>query len=371
MKNVLIIGGGATGAGIAAEAAGRGFAVTLIERGSLGAGTSGSFHGMLHSGARYALKDVAVAAACYTENQRLRQIIPSAIVDTNGLFVAMTEEEAQHADKLIVACKQAGILVKEISAEQALQAEPKLSSSLLRAIRVPDATIDGQEVLRLSKQSALDAKAPAIFMTNHEVVSLQREGDTIKSVSVRSLKDGRTIVLPCDYLINAAGVWAGEVAKMADQELYMTFDKGTMVVLQKQLTKTIINRCRPESDGDLLVPFDGHTILGTTARVVVSPDDSKPTQEEVTSLVRECSELVPEVATTEFLQVYAGVRPLFREVDVAIPASSRLMSRSFKVIDHTTYGLRNMMSIVGGKVTLYQLMAEQAVDLLQVKTNSF
>jgi glycerol-3-phosphate dehydrogenase len=102
MKNVLIIGGGATGAGIAAEAARRGFSVTLVERGGLGAGTSGSFHGMLHSGARYVVNDPAVAAACYAENQRLRRLIPSAIVDTGGLFVAMTEEEAQHADKLIV-----------------------------------------------------------------------------------------------------------------------------------------------------------------------------------------------------------------------------------------------------------------------------
>src|SRR5690606_19650729 len=134
-------------------------------------------------GARYAVNDPVVAAACYAENQRLRQLIPSAVVDTGGLFVAMNEAEAQHADKLLAACQQAGIPVTEISPKEALQMEPNLSSSLRRVIRVPDATVDGAEVLRLSKQAALGAKAPAVFMTGHEVVSLQREGATVKSIS--------------------------------------------------------------------------------------------------------------------------------------------------------------------------------------------
>lgn len=366
---VIIIGGGATGTGIAREAAHRGFEVILVEKGDLGRGTTGNFHGILHSGARYAVNDPLVAADCYRENQLLRQIVPSAIVDTGGMFVALNDDEVAHGDRIKEACRVAGIPVTQITPEQALQAESQLSPDVKAAFLVPDGFIDGVELMRLNQQAALQAETPATFLTNHTATAFHKEADRITSVSVKNEVTGDVIQISCDYVINAAGVWAGRVAQLAHVPLDMIFDKGSMIVFKGQFSRVVLNRCRPESDGDLLVPQAGQSIMGTTARVITDPDDCLPTQEEVDVLLAEGSELIPAMRTAEATRVYAGVRPLFGNSDVAGSSNTRAVSRSFRVLDHTGDGVENFISVIGGKVTLYRLMAEVAVDAMRTKTH--
>jgi len=172
--------------------------------------------------------------------------------------------------------------------------------------------------------------------------------------------------IACDYVVNAAGVWAGEVANLASIHLAMLYDKGTMIIFKEQFTSSVINRCRPEDDGDLLVPHDGQSIMGTTSRVITDPDDYDPTQEEADVLVREGTLLVPDMAQAEALRIYSGVRPLQAVGDMQ--HGSRAVSRSFKVLDHSDQGVDNIISVVGGKVTLYRLMAEAAVQALRAKS---
>lgn len=359
---VVIIGGGATGTGIARLASEHGMHVTLLERGRIGSGTSSRFHGMLHSGARYAVADPEVAADCYRENQILRKYIPSAITDTGGLFVALTDAEVSHADKVQAACKRAGIPFKELSVQTALQREPLLNPKLKRAFSVPDGFIDGAELLRINQKAAQSAR----FMTGYTVVGFERSNKTITAVSAQNDATGKSERIDCDIVINAAGVWAGHVAGLADVNLTMLFDKGTMIIFKKQLTTAVVNRCRPENDGDLLVPHAGQTIMGTTSRVIADPDDYLPTQEEADVLVHEGSELVPALAKTEALRIYAGVRPLQAHGDLS--HDSRSVSRSFSVLDHADQGVSNMLSVVGGKVTLYRLMAETTVEAIKQKS---
>lgn len=366
---IIIIGGGATGTGIAREAAGRGFEVVLVERGELGHGTTGSFHGILHSGARYAVNDPLVAADCYRENQRLRQIIPSAIVDTGGMFVALDDEEVAHAERVKEACREAGIPVTIITSEQALRAEPHLSPNIKAAFLVPDGFIDGVELVRLNQQAALQADQPATFLTNHTAIAFHREFNHITAVSVQDEASGEIKQILCDYVINAAGVWAGRVAQLASVPLDMIFDKGSMIVFSRQFSNAVLNRCRPEDDGDLLVPHAGQSIMGTTARVITDPDDCMPTQEEVDVLVTEGAELIPAMRTAEATRIYAGVRPLFDGSDFAGSSNTRAISRSFRVLDHANDEVENFISITGGKVTLYRQMSEAAVDMILLKTD--
>ncbi|CAN5127552.1 hypothetical protein BH09PAT3_BH09PAT3_4150 [soil metagenome] len=362
---VVVIGGGATGTGIAKQAAEQGFKVVLIERGTIGSGTTGHFHGILHSGARYAVNDPLVAAECYRENQMLRSVIPSAITDTGGMFVAYNEQEVAHADVLIQACSVAGIPVTEISVEQALQAEPMLNKSLLRAFTVPDGTIDGDELVNINAKAARQAEVPATFIEHHSVAGFKRKADEITAVTIKHVRTGETEDIACDYVINASGVWAGSITKFADIELDMIFDKGTMIVFKQQLSKAVINRCRPEDDGDLLAPHNGHSIMGTTSRVITSPDDCIPTQEEADVLLREGTVMAPSMSSAEALRIYAGVRPLLRsKADEQENGTNRSVSRAFRVLDHAEQGVENFISITGGKVTLYRCMAEATIDLL-------
>ena len=102
---VLVIGGGATGLGTAWDAALRGFDTVLVERADLVEGTSGRFHGLLHSGGRYVVKDPVAAKECVDENALLRRLMPDCIEDTGGLFVETPDDDPAYADRFLAGCR--------------------------------------------------------------------------------------------------------------------------------------------------------------------------------------------------------------------------------------------------------------------------
>src|SRR5436309_11815275 len=140
--DVLVIGGGATGAGVAWDAALRGLEVVLIERGDLATGTSGRFHGLLHSGGRYAVKDPSAADECARENVIVRNVAADTIEDTGGLFVTTPFDDPAYADRFAEGCRKTGVLCEEIEPAQALREEPRLHPEISRAFRVADGSID-------------------------------------------------------------------------------------------------------------------------------------------------------------------------------------------------------------------------------------
>src|SRR5881392_3975058 len=121
--DVLVIGGGATGAGVAWDAALRGFDVVLAERKDLAEGTSGRFHGLVHSGGRYAVKDAAAAEECVAENAVLRRIAADAIEDTGGFFVTTPWDDPAYADRFVEGCRATGVQCEEIAPEEGLRQE--------------------------------------------------------------------------------------------------------------------------------------------------------------------------------------------------------------------------------------------------------
>ena len=136
---VLVIGGGATGAGVAWDAALRGFDVVLVDRADLAEGTSGRFHGLLHSGGRYVVKDPVAADECVAENPILRRVIPDCIEDTGGLFVTTPDDDPAYGDQFLEGCQRAGLPTEEIGVGDALRMEPRLNPGIKRAFTVPDA----------------------------------------------------------------------------------------------------------------------------------------------------------------------------------------------------------------------------------------
>ena len=130
---VLVIGGGATGAGVAWDAALRGFDVILVDRADLAEGTSGRFHGLLHSGGRYVVKDPVAADECVAENPILRRVIPDCIEDTGGLFVTTPEDDPAYGDQFLAGCQRAGLPTEEIGVDDALRMEPRLNPGIKRA----------------------------------------------------------------------------------------------------------------------------------------------------------------------------------------------------------------------------------------------
>jgi glycerol-3-phosphate dehydrogenase len=159
--DVLVIGGGATGGGTALDLALRGLRVALIERADLTDGTSGRYHGLLHSGGRYAVRDPQSARECIAENRILRRIIPHAIEDTGGFFVTTPDDDPAYAATWLAACRACGIEAEEVPVTEALRQEPTLNPRILRAFRVPDAACDSFDVLTaLARSRAARWPAP-------------------------------------------------------------------------------------------------------------------------------------------------------------------------------------------------------------------
>jgi glycerol-3-phosphate dehydrogenase len=114
--DVVVVGGGVTGAAVLRDLALRGVDAVLVERFDLGTGTSGRWHGLLHSGARYAVRDQESARECIEENTTLRRIAPHTIEDIGGLFVLLPGDDEAYAGQFAEGCRASGIPTEELSA---------------------------------------------------------------------------------------------------------------------------------------------------------------------------------------------------------------------------------------------------------------
>lgn len=357
---VLIIGGGVTGAGIARDLAMRGIQTVLLEKGDFSAGTTGRCHGMLHSGGRYAVKDPASAWECARECQIIRKIASFCVEDTGGLFVALDEADLEYADLFMEGCRRTGVLAEPIDLREAIKREPNLSPEIKAAFSVPDAYVDP---FFLTQGNIESARANGAVAKNYcRVIRMERSDGRIEKVIYHDLRSGQRESVYPEIVVNAAGAWAGEIASMAGLEIPMKMDKGTLVVMNGRLVNGLVNRLRRPSDGDIIVPSHSSSIIGTTSVEVPSPDDSNPTTAEVELLINEASRMVPALADGRAVRAYAGIRPLPMEA-----ADGREISRTFRLIDHTEAGVENMISIIGGKLTTYRLMAEKVSDLVASK----
>jgi len=344
MSDVVVVGGGATGVGVARDLALRGVDVTLVERAGIAAGTSGRMHRLLHSGARYAASDPTSARECRRESRVLRSIAPHCVTETGGMFVSLPEDPA-HVERLREACTDAEIPTETLSGDEARAVEPHLSPTVERAVRVPDAVV---HPVRLCLATTLDAeRAGARIRTGVEVADLHLRGDHVDAVEL-STGDRLT----ADHVVNAAGPWAGQLASAAGIDLRMTPSRGVMVVLDGPAVGQVLNRCRPRSEGDIVVPVDDRPVLGTTDRPVDDPDDYPRDDEEVAAVRRSLSAVVPELRAASVVETYWGVRPLYDAAEDATAAS-----RGFAVRTN-----RGVTSVVGGKLTTHRLMATVAAD---------
>ena len=144
--DVVVIGGGSTGAGVVRDVAMRGFRTVLVERFDIAQGTSGRFHGLLHSGGRYIASDPESATECAEENEIVKRINSNAVEATGGLFVVTSQDDEEYADKFLERATAAKVPAQEISVAEALKREPRLDPKLKRAFEVLDGSVDGSGV---------------------------------------------------------------------------------------------------------------------------------------------------------------------------------------------------------------------------------
>ncbi len=137
-----------------------------------------------------------------------------------------------------------------------------------------------------------------------------------------------------------------------------------MLAFEGLLVRRVVNRLQPPGDGDIMLPRGTVSIAGTTIIPTNDPDDAKVTDGEIARIREQISHLLPGVANMEIKHSWAGVRPLYDgELGAAAPRDPHLWSRDFSVFDHTEPdGIEGLITIVGGKLTTFRLMAERAAD---------
>ena len=358
--HVVIVGGGGTGGALAHDLTQRGVKVTLVERGNVTSGTTGRHHGLLHSGARYAVNDRESAIECIEENTLLRRICPGSFEENDGLFVAIDDEDMEYYDDFVRGCKESGIPVEELTPDQALQVEPLLNPALKAAVRVPDATMDA---MRMPLRFFATAKAGGAEIFEYvEVLDLLRHDGLVSGAVVRDHVTGTEGEIRADLVINATGPWSESIATMAGVDVPIRPSPGVMLAVRGRLCNMVVNRLHRSGDGDIIVPQRGLSVVGTSSWTVEDPEELDVPADHVHRMVEEGAKLVPAVAEAEFRAAWSAARPLIGSKDAD---SGRELSRTFKTIDHAEEdSLEGFVTITGGKATTLRGMAELCADVV-------
>lgn len=359
---VVIVGGGVTGAGILWDLTLRGVKAILLEKADLANGATGRCHGLLHSGARYAVKDPDAANECIRENRILRQVARPCVHETGGLFVHLPQDDAAFVGQWVEGCAKAGIPTEHLSGEEALALEPNLPPDVVEAYTCPDAHIDVFQLVIANVEAAVARGAS--FKTYAEVTGIRRQNGSVTGVDYRDCLSGEPGSIECEIVINAAGGWAPRIANMARVDVPVRCDRGALLIMNQRLVNRVVNRCRKPGDADILVPAGPVCILGTSSVTVPSPENLVVPPEEVRNLLALGSELIPALAEARILRIFTGARPLYAPKS-ASGAGGREISRGFALLDHEhNDNLAGFVSIIGGKLTTYRLMAQVTADLV-------
>lgn len=360
---VVVVGAGATGLGIAWDLSLRGIKVTVVEQGDIAQGTSGRFHGLLHSGARYAVRDPKAARECFEENKILRKIAVGSIEPTGGYFVEPEASNSDYSQQWVQAMNRLGITMREASLGELRLRVPELHPKIQRAYWVPDGVINGFELLFRMRQGIEMQGGTVRLFTRLSGVKVGPLG-RVEGVAVQS-RQGGTEWIACDGLINAAGPYASEVAKLFSHPFPMRLSRGVMLVFAERKVSSVINRLAPPGDGDILVPHHRISIWGTSDEETRSPEAGPPSIEESRRLLSLARDLFPEMHQWRVLRAFSGVRPLYQ---AETSSDSRHVTRDFTILDHAQMGgPEAVVSVVGGKWVTYRLMAEKAVDAMVAK----
>ncbi len=358
--DVIILGGGITGMGIARDLSMRGLSVLLLERNDIASGATGRSHGLLHSGGRYVVKDPESARECAVENKVLREIAGHVIESTGGLFIRTIHDPVDYVEKFERGCKETGVLCERLTINEILELEPNLHRDVVEdGFFVNDGAVDPFKLTLLNMLDAMNNGAE--IFTYHEVIDFIVKKKQVLGVIVRDKIKGHLREFYSDIIVNATGAWGGNIGRKLGLNIPTRPSKGSLIVFSRKIFNMVVNRLRPPSDGDIFVPSYSTTILGTTSIDVNNPDNFTTSHQELLRLYNEGSKIYPELYDVRPIRTFAGPRPL-------IGSSGREASRTFTIIDHEkTDELLGLVTIGGGKLTTYRLMAEKLSDLVSSK----
>jgi glycerol-3-phosphate dehydrogenase len=366
--DIIIIGGGATGLGIAVDAAARRYRVVLLEQSDFGKGTSSRSTKLIHGGVRYLRQGrLGLVKEALRERALLRRNAPHLVRDLSFLVPSYRWWEAGFYGAGLkvydwLAGREGFGNSQRLSRKEALERVPTLRPESLRGgILYHDGQFDDSRLLVNLAQTA--AQQGACLLNYAPAVRLLNNASArVAGVEFHDLESGRAYELHAACVINATGPFCDELRRQDDPraEQMITLSQGAHVVLPQSFLPGNTALMVPQTpDGRVMfaIPWHGQVIVGTTDSPISAPAlEPRPTRAEVEFILQTAGEyLSRRPRPTEILSVFAGIRPL---VDLRRVARTAKLSR-----EHTiTMSPSGLITITGGKWTTYRQMAEDCVD---------
>lgn len=393
--DVLVIGGGITGAGVALDAAARGYRVGLIERGDFASGTSSRSTKLVHGGIRYLPElDVPLVREALVERGRLLRNAPHLVHPL--AFVLPLYASSRHPVGLPIAppgglglglILDAGLTLYDLLAGRENVARHRRLSAAETAKRAPCLIPDGLKTgfiyydaqtddVRLTLAVLRTAAAHgALLATYCEAADFLRDGGrTVGVVARDTLEAGetgtdgaRTWEIRARHVVNAAGVWSEQAERLAGEtpQLHVQPSKGTHLVFAKELfelgDEAIV---LPETEDRriiFIVPWLSRALVGTTDDATDSLRPPIATADEIDYLLAHLNRFTRRPVTrADILATYAGYRPLLKLQKGRTPAR---LSRTHAIVE----GDDGLLTLSGGKLTTYRRMAEELLDRIDAR----
>jgi glycerol-3-phosphate dehydrogenase len=370
--DLLVVGAGVTGCGVALDAAGRGLSVALVEKRDFAAGTSSRSSKLIHGGLRYLEQfDLRLVREALHERKLLAEKLAPHLVHSMPLLFPLRRGAW---DRLVMG---AGLLLydglaglrpamprhRHLSRGACVRAAPSLREDALSGgIRYFDAQVDDARfAVNLAATAAAHGAACASAV---EVTGFLHQGSRVAGARVRDLEAGTEAGAEFDVrarvVVNATGVWTTELERLAGVEhpLEVRPSKGVHIVVPKSRIDSTLALILPTEKSVLFVlPWGEHWIIGTTdTDWQFDLDHPSATRADIDYLLGHVNAVLREPLTTgDITAVYVGLRPLVAsgEKDTAAISREHLVRRS----------AAGLVSIAGGKYTTYRIMASDAVDV--------
>nr|AHE14699.1 glycerol-3-phosphate dehydrogenase 2 [uncultured bacterium] len=364
--DILVIGGGVTGAGAALDAATRGLRVALVEARDLAAGTSSRSSKLIHGGLRY-LEQLNVALVREALRERsllLNTLCPHLTRPVPFLYPLRHRlwERGYVGSGLLLYDTLGGRHGvpphRHLTRRQALRLFPSLKKdALVGAIQYYDGQVDDARHTMMVARTA--AHYGAVVATSARVTGFVQEGDRVAGARVRDLETGQEIAVRARQVVNAAGVWTDEIQEMVGGrgQFKVRASKGVHLLIPRNRIHSstgIISRT--EKSVLFIIPWGSRWIIGTTD-TDWQLDLAHPaaSQSDIDYLLGHANRLLANPLTREdVVGVYAGLRPLL----AGESESTSKLSREHAVVSP----MPGLVMVAGGKYTTYRVMAKDAVD---------
>jgi len=363
--DVVVVGGGVNGAGIARDLALRGVTTALFEKRDLASGATGGCSGMIHGGLRYLIYDIETTKTSCLDSGYIQKIAPHMLFRIPFIMpipfkiaTPFLETYFEVYDKY--APMKKGKPHTLLGAEEVARLIPNISRKIVGAVTTDEWGINPQRLVTANAVAAHEAGAA--INTHTEVVEfIKDESGNVIGVRVRD-RYGTLREVRSRLVMQATGPWVSRTSRLAGLEVKIRPGKGIHLTFDRRLLNMSVVCRTIDGRSGFIMPHENTTILGTTDDDYFGdPDDLRVTEDEIEYLLQSAERMLPDIRKARIIRAWAAIRPTL----FAWGKDEDALSRDHMVYDHEELdNVGGIVSIAGGKLASYRLMSEEATDVL-------